>query len=111
MSDSLANTLNFLSQQRQIPAASPEFLASAQNPNIRMQSPNAQSSFTHPLLQKLYNAPGAAAKGIGGGISSLANFLGLQAVKPEMAIRENVDDNFITRANQRTVDAIAAQTR
>lgn len=70
--DSLANTLSFLQSQitgnRDIPAASPEFLASARNPNIRNFGPGQQPEFQSPILQMLMSAPGR-------GASSLADSL------------------------------------
>lgn len=67
--DSLANTLQFLQSQvnpgqRQIPEASPEFLASARNPNIRNFGPGQQPEFQSPIIQMLMNAPGRAAGSI-----------------------------------------------
>jgi len=112
---SLADTINFLTQQRQIPAASPEFLGSVRNPNIRNFGPGQQPQFTDPILQQFYNAPGQAVRGAGnfagGALSSLANFLGMQAVRPEMAIRENVDDNVITRTQRNKIKAIEEQSQ
>ncbi|MEE8598454.1 MAG: hypothetical protein V3S69_02885 [Dehalococcoidales bacterium] len=106
-----SSSFNYLNAPPQIPGASAAFLQGGQNPNTRNFPPGEEPKYTNPLLQMMYNVPGAAMKGIGGGISSLANMLGKQMVRPEMAIRENVADNTITRANQRIADAIAAQTQ
>lgn len=69
--DSLANTLSFLASQvtgnREIPAASPEFLASARNPNIRNFGPGQQPEFQNPMLALLMGGAGQnAGKGDGG---------------------------------------------
>lgn len=115
--ESLAQLISSLTppQQSQIPQASPEFLASGQNPNIRNFPPGRQPQFVHPVLQQLYNAPGQIATGAGnalsGGMSSLANFIGMQMVKPEMTIRDNVNDNFITRRQAATDTAIQNQSK
>ena len=73
--DSLANTLNFLQTQlggqRQIPEASPEFLASAQNPNIRNFGPGQEPQFQSPVLQMLMGAPGKGANSLAGSLAGV----------------------------------------
>lgn len=68
--DSLANTLSFLSSQltgnRQIPAASDEFLQSANNPNIRNFAPGQEPQFRNPILAMLMGGAGRnAGQGVG----------------------------------------------
>lgn len=105
--DSLANTLNFLATklggQRQIPAASDEFLSSARNPNIRNFAPGKEPQFQSPILQMLMGGAGQnAGKGVGqslalqaqpqqqqqGGGNFLMRALGLENIGGAMAGRQ-----------------------
>lgn len=68
---SLANHINFLTQERQIPEASPEFLASARNPNIRNFGPGQEPTFTNPILAMLAGAPGRAGNSIANSLAGV----------------------------------------
>lgn len=99
---SLANTLQFLTSPRQIPAASPEFLASAKNPNIRNFAPGREPSFTNPMFASLANLLGS-----GGGSGTQPLMQPLSAV--EQTGFKGLD---LMRNRQAILDAaIAAQTQ
>ena len=111
MADSLANTLNFLTQQRQIPAASPEFLASAQNPNIRNFSPGNEPQFQNALLAKLFgggssNAPQSLAipnarpeQGNQGALANIMRMIGLGSTADPLLSRQQKIDDILKQAN------------
>lgn len=69
--NSLAD-LQMLLEQRQIPAATPEFLSSVRNPNVANNRPGKQPQFVHPAFRAIGNMPGQAVsllQSLGGGNS------------------------------------------
>ena len=113
--DSLANTLSFLQSQitgnREIPAASDEFLQSARNPNIRNFAPGQQPQFQSPILQMLMggaggnqgpaanvNAPSLALQQPQQGGNGLIRALGLSGVESAMSGRQNQLQQILQQA-------------
>jgi len=102
MTDSLANTINFLQQgaglqSRQIPAPSQQFLDSRRNPHQQNFAPGYRPQYTNPTLQALYNAPGNT-------FNSLAGFL-------SQANPLNAGPGIIEQRNQLMLDEVAKQTQ